>query len=276
MLYCVAHKPLDLPLIPDLQLIQVGEGESFSPVRDNQGEHIADRNAGYSENTAFYQVWKNRPSDYVGFCHYRRFFLTPALQGALQDRLSAATLPGGETMAHYASGSRVMPADLFASLRDCPDYVASLEHLLAEGDVLVPKSNPLPEGGFMAQYADSHPLWPFFNLLSLMSKEDNRLAAEAIDFFTRQRHAYWNNLLLMRWDVFDRYCEFLFHWLFELEAKTAQPQLPYQKRVFAFLSERLFNFWLYREKLNVVESDWCMTEDVGQTTEAHQQVARKA
>ena len=275
MLYCVSHKPLSLPNVPDLQLMQVGNGESFTDVRDNVGENIATRNAGYSENTAFYQVWNNRPSDYVGFCHYRRFFLTTELHQLLEGDLQTPTLPGGEQMQNYASGSRVGPEALFEAIAHCEGYIEGLRAALGESDVLLPKANPLPAGGFMAQYAQSHPLWPFMNLLSLMSKQDNRLAADAIDFFTRQRQAYWNNLFYMRWPLFERYCEFLFRWLFELEAKTAQPQHPYQQRVFAFLSERLLNFWLYREGLSVVEADWCMTEDVGLTTEAHQQVAHR-
>ncbi|MDO6462359.1 DUF4422 domain-containing protein [Granulosicoccaceae sp. 1_MG-2023] len=270
MLYCVSHKPLPLPDVPGLQLMQVGGGPDFSPVRDNSGEHIAARNAGYSEATAFYQVWKNRPSEFVGFCHYRRFLLTDSLSTRLAGQLHEPCLPDGTPLENYASGRRVAPGSFFNALQDRPDYVAQLQSQLGDADVLLPRSNPLPPGGFMAQYAGSHPLWPFFNLLSLMSKEDNRLAADAVAFFTRARHAYWNNLMLMRGELFDQYCQFLFHWLFELEQKTSQPQHPYQKRVFAFLSERLLNFWIHREGLSVAECDWCMTEDIGMTDEPHQ------
>ena len=109
-----------------------------------------------------------------------------------------------------------------------------------------------------------------FDLLSILSRSDIRLGRRAYEFFSGHEKAYWNNLFVMRRDVFERYCEFLFPLLFELEEKTQLPDDPYQHRVFAFLSERLLNFWIWNEKLQKTSINWCMTEAIESGSEAHQ------
>ena len=49
--------------------------EMADMVGDNTGDNISDKNPYYCELTAQYWAWKNlHDVEYVGFCHYRRFF----------------------------------------------------------------------------------------------------------------------------------------------------------------------------------------------------------
>jgi hypothetical protein len=41
---------------------------------DNEGENISDRNFTFCEMSGQYWAWKNLDADYVGQCHYRRYF----------------------------------------------------------------------------------------------------------------------------------------------------------------------------------------------------------
>ena len=53
---------------------------------------------------------------------------------------------------------------------------------------------------------------------------------------------------------FEQYCEWLFHILLKLECQIDISNYDvYQKRVFGFLAERLFNVWLVKNQLKVKE-----------------------
>lgn len=271
-LYCVTHKALDLPQTQAFKTIQVGDStEQFCSLRDNAGENIASKNATWSENTAFYQVWKNRPWDEVGFCHYRRFLLPQMMRESLSQQFTDVYQysDSGATR-NYASGYKINEAALFVELGNQGlNYTGALHDALATGDIVLPRANKLPQNGFMGQYGVSHPTWPFHELLAIMSRQNNNLAREAMDFFSFHPTAHWNNLFYTHWHFFDEYCRFLFPLLMALEEKITVPENPYQKRVFAFLSERLFNFWIWKRGLKVVEMDWCMTASPDEGGDPH-------
>lgn len=272
-LYCITHKPLNLPETQAFKAMQVGDSDQqFCRLRDNSGENIAGKNDTWSENTAFYQVWKNRPWDEVGFCHYRRFLLPNMMRKSLSEHFTSPYNDPKHTITthNYASGFKVSQSVLFEEFeKQGMGYTEALHDALATGDIVLPRANKLPEGGFMGQYGVSHPTWPFHELLSIMSRQNNNLARDAMHFFSFHPKAHWNNLFYTHWHFFDDYCRFMFPLLRALEVKIDVPKNPYQKRVFAFLSERLFNFWVWNRELKVVEMDWCMTESPTDGEDSH-------
>lgn len=49
--------------------------EMADMIGDDTGDHISEKNPLYAEMTAQYWAWKNlHDVEYIGFCHYRRFF----------------------------------------------------------------------------------------------------------------------------------------------------------------------------------------------------------
>ena len=87
-----AHKPYWMPEDPVYLPVQVGAagkpsiraagslgagGSSASGAdfaRDDEGDNISSRNAGYCELTGLYWAWRNLKADAVGLAHYRRHF----------------------------------------------------------------------------------------------------------------------------------------------------------------------------------------------------------
>lgn len=273
-IYCVTHKEIASPRIDNFHTIQVGDDPNdFADLRDNRGANISNKNSTWSEATAFYYIWKNCSGSAVGLCHYRRFLVPNYLRELIHEDIDR---PYDETSKHglgnYASGFHIEQDLMFKAMADggVSTYSSAFDELLINSEIILPRSNRLPEGGFLKQYLQAHPAWPMFELLAIISKQDNKLARRAHHFFSQFERAYWNNLFVMRWELFEEYCEFLFPLLFELERKIELPDDPYQKRVFAFLSERLLNFWIWDRKPKRKEIDWCMTEAIEGGEESHQ------
>lgn len=77
-IFTITHVPFTPPANPIYIPLQVGRSThtGLGYLGDNSGENISDKNKYYSELTGLYWIWKNYTNaDYLGLCHYRRFFL---------------------------------------------------------------------------------------------------------------------------------------------------------------------------------------------------------
>ena len=75
--FTAAHVSFQPPEDPVYIPLHVGrsQSEDLGYLGDNTGDNISDLNCYYSELTGLYWIWKNYfASDYVGLCHYRRYF----------------------------------------------------------------------------------------------------------------------------------------------------------------------------------------------------------
>jgi hypothetical protein len=261
VIYCVSHKPCRFPVTPAIKVLQTGDGpERFGAIVDSTGDNIAAKNPYYSELTGFYQVWKNHPAPAVGFCHYRRYLLPLGEDAWLQ----------ANALRRWDSGYLVKEDTLMAHLDSQPDYAPALFGLLDNADIVLPRPLPVHPGGLLRQYASAHPPGPLLRMIALLTDANPTLGRRIVEFFTLHPQAYWNNLFVTRWDLFDRYCQLLFPLLARLEREIPLPDSMYQQRIFAFLSERLFNFWVWHHGLKVVEVEWCMVEDQASDVDKHQ------
>lgn len=77
-IFTITHVPFTPPENPIYIPLQVGcsTHPDYGYLRDDSGDNISDKNKYYSELTGLYWIWKNyTDADYLGLCHYRRFFL---------------------------------------------------------------------------------------------------------------------------------------------------------------------------------------------------------
>lgn len=78
-IFTMTHKKFKEPEDPIYVPLHVGRagGEGYGYAGDDTGDHISEKNCYYGELTGVYWVWKNvKTTDYVGVCHYRRYFCT--------------------------------------------------------------------------------------------------------------------------------------------------------------------------------------------------------
>ncbi|HVN34368.1 MAG TPA: DUF4422 domain-containing protein [Casimicrobiaceae bacterium] len=226
-LYAVGHRPERMPAIPGIRRILAGAGGQQSGLdpgiaRDDVGESIAHRNSVCSEMTAIYWVWKNvNDLDAVGFCHYRRYF----------DFRTSVWQPERET--HVRSARQLQ--------RYSPRFVnaAVIDRHLDEEAIIV--ARPTVEGVANAeQYMIAHVAEHYLAMLNYILARHPDHARQAIAQ-VRDVRFYGNNMFVMPWAAFDGLCQFWFDCLFGIDERLGDLPAGYQRRVLAFLSERIFD-----------------------------------
>lgn len=79
IIFTMTHRKFKKPADPIYMPLHVGRAGAadYGYAGDDTGDSISEKNRYYGELTGVYWVWKNvRTTDYVGVCHYRRYFCT--------------------------------------------------------------------------------------------------------------------------------------------------------------------------------------------------------
>ena len=211
--------PVDEVYLP----IHVGrEGkDDLGYTGDNTGDNISVKNPNYCELTGLYWAWKNLYCEYIGLCHYRRYFAHKAKSNSLEDKKQ--------------------------SILTKKDY----EQLLQQYDVILPKKRNYYIETVRSQYEHAHNKRDLDEVENII-RQQYPSYIEAFEKVMNSRKLYIYNMFVMDKFLFDKYCIWLFDILFTLEKRIDIVNYDkYNARVFGFLSERLFNVWLEKQNLNV-------------------------
>ena len=221
-----AHKEYRFPDDGVYLPVHVGKngGGGFGLPGDDTGDNISAKNPNYCELTALYWAWKNLSCDYVGLCHYRRYFA-------------------------HRSFSRSAERKRESVFKRC-DY----ERLLRAYDVVLPKKRMYYIETVRSQYEHAH-FKRDLDAAERIVKELHPDCAEAFDSVMGRRGLHLYNMFVMGKARFDDYCEWLFPILSALEKRIDIASYDRtQARVFGFLGERLFNVWIEGQGLKVFEA----------------------
>lgn len=225
------HKEYWMPKDEVYLPLHVGrEGkQNLGYVGDNTGENISAKNANYCELTGLYWAWKNLECEYIGLCHYRRYF-----------------------------SKKSVGKDKKAAILHKDDY----EKLLQKYDVLLPKKRNYYIETVRSQYEHAHNKRDLDEVEKIV-QELYPEYSEAFNKVMNRTKLHILNMFVMKKEKFDEYCKWLFDILFELEKRiNISDYNKYEARVFGFLSERLFNVWLERQNMNCCEVPVVNLEDV--------------
>jgi len=211
------HKKYDFPQDKIYNPIHVGayNKEEFGYLKDDTKDNISEKNPYFSELTALYWAWKNeyfKDKKYCGLVHYRRYFM-----GELD----------------FKDGS-------ILSKKEAENY-------MCEFDILVPKKRNYFIESIQKHYNHAHYAKDLEVTKSILSElYPEYLNSYEYIFQGTKLHLY--NMFVMRVDLFEDYCEWIFSILFEVEKRIDITDYDdYQKRVFGFLAERLFNVWTHHQ-----------------------------
>lgn len=242
-----AHKPYWMPDDDVYLPIQVGAAgkESLGWQRDDEGDNISEKNPNYCELTALYWAWKNLDADYIGLCHYRRYFSRRSHTGNTEKKKSS--------ILHRA------------------DY----ETLLKKFDIILPQKRNYYIETVRSQYEHAHhkdDLVQTEKLIQEMYPEYK----QAFECIMARRRLYIANMFVMKKKDLHAYCSWLFPLLETLEGRISlKRRNVYEARAFGFLAERLFNVWLETQMLNVYESNVVFLEHINWIKKGMQFLERK-
>ncbi len=200
-------------------------------IQDNTGDHISSKNALYGELTAHYWVWKNAPkTDFIGFCHYRRFFELKKRFLWFKKRHHYPHITHEELTqkweTHYSR------ADLF------------LNHL-KKTDIILPKPMVFRQT-IAEQYNGCHGDFSWF--VGHFYKTYPDLKHRFDQYFFETKVFYPTLLFVTRYDHFNEFMNWLFHFLFSLDEQAVTENRSLNERDFAFIAERLFGFYFHYVK----------------------------
>lgn len=104
--------------------------------------------------------------------------------------------------------------------------------------------------GVRNQYGRDHTLTDWDTMMEIIEEKHPDYYDVAISVQER-KYYYGYNMFVAKYDVFCKYCEWLFDILFECERRIGDKEDPYQNRYVGFLAERLLSVFIRKNNLKV-------------------------
>ena len=191
-------------------------------------DNISDKNPTYSELTAMYWAWKNLKKlypdvKYVGLCHYRRFFAFD------EQKFFVPDIPASEdSISHYKL--------------DTDKIIRTLE----SGKIILVKPYTFPYS-VKAHYCICHISDNYRATQEVIREKFPDYYDAFLDVMEHSNKLSARNMFIMKWEDFERYCEWLFAVLSYIEADYSINPKPEQRRL--FMSERLLNVYIRKNAI---------------------------
>ena len=221
-----AHKKYQMPKDSIYLPVQVGaeNKESLEYQPDNDGENISSKNPYFCELTGLYWAWKNLNADYIGLSHYRRHF-------SVEKHIAKETDKKFESVLNEKE------------LRD----------ILKDTDVVLTKKRNYYIENLYSHYEHTMYIEPLDETRKII-EEKYPDYLEEFDKLHKRTSAHMFNMFIMKKEILNEYCTWLFDILFELEKRIDMNQYDkFHARFFGRISELLLDVWINKNNINYKE-----------------------
>ncbi len=211
--YRMPEDPLYLPLHVGAEGKVDADGNplDFGYQKDNTGDNISIKNPKFCELTAFYWAWKNLDADFIGLVHYRRYF-----------------------------GYGKKQKDPFRSILTDKQ----LQPMLRKYDVFVPAPQRYIIETLYSHYEHTH-YAEHLDVTREVIRELYPTYLSTYDKVIKNRYGYMFNMMIMKRSLFDKYMDWIFNIMNEVENRIDDSQFePFEARFYGRISEIIFNVWL--------------------------------
>ena len=210
-------------------------------IGDDTGDNISELNRRLCEITALYWAWKNNDKignpDYIGFCHYRRFINFTAKK-LKEDKDGIVSFPSLNQRFIKLTGLED------GEVKNCVtgfDIVT-----VTKWNVKNQKAKNIYEQ--FKNYPKLH-CKDYDTVLEIL-REKYPEYGKSIDIYNKSDKGYFTNIFVMKKDIFNDYCSWLFDILFEAVKQIPQYNDAEENGGIAHIAERLFGIYITHMKLN--------------------------
>ncbi|MCL1944716.1 MAG: DUF4422 domain-containing protein [Firmicutes bacterium] len=214
-------------ILNDIAVGVANSKQSFECLlKDNTHDNISTLNNKFCEMTAIYWAFKNINADYYGLFHYRRYLDL----NSVNDSAVIKTVLGIDKNFDKRLGLQE----------------ANIVSLMKKYDVILPAKWNI-DISIYQQYKKAHDIEDLdfcINYIRDKYPQYNN-AIETYLHSTNLKHNYFNNMFILRRDLFLEYCNWIFDILFAFDKQKDYFNVDdYEKRVVGFLAERLFGVFV--------------------------------
>lgn len=241
------HKPAMVYKDGVFMPVHVGHGNSkldLGFLGDDTGENISDKNANYCELTALYWAWKNlKEIDYIGLCHYRRYF---------------------DLSTHDHALRQITEDELEAFGRLNSSLLQKRMARMEDDEVILPRFWSLPHA-VLEEFQDTVLRQDMHILFHVIKKMYPDYMSTVEKYLLGNRRTGYN-MFVMSKRQFDNYANWLFSILQEVERRVKlSPYITY-RRVFGYMGEWLLPIYCIHNHLRIRQERICMVTDISRTT----------
>ena len=235
-IYSITHKNYIYPKSQWISQLAVGDfADNCECISEKIGQSITDKNPSYNEITAQYWVRHNAPTSFVGFCHYRRYFLFTT------NNLS-------NSPEFYSSDSSI-----FDTLSHIDEY-NKCKNIFNFADIILPRATYFPNG-LKRHYIDNgipEETWQVFSFFCAKLFPES---LKYISYLEESNYAHMRNMYIMSWDLFCVYFDKLISILDAVYSEIGGPKYsnPSQNRYPGFLAEHFLNLWIQTKSIRKFE-----------------------
>lgn len=207
------HKKYEMPKYKSYLPVHVGkEGKDDIGFKgDNTGNNISKKNPYFCELTGIYWAWKNLKADYIGLAHYRRHF----------------------------KGKTKSKSKFEQVLSD-----KEINELLKSNDIILPKKREYYIENLYSHYEHTLHI-ETLDITGEIIKEKYPKYMKEFELLKKRTSAHMFNMFIMKKEIMNDYCEWLFDILFELEKRIDTSKYDsFHARFYGRVSELLLDVWL--------------------------------
>ena len=219
--YVITHKECDVQEDNMYRILCVGDYRKEGLLTERSGDNISAYNARINECTGLYWIWKNTSSEYVGMCHYRRWFYN----------------------CRYVHDKSRLDADRVEELLKDHDIILANKVTFAW---TVGNNCSIELGQDINEVAN----YEFFDLIRERQPDYLDDYCDVMDGHSM----YVYNMFVTRREILNDYCEWLFSFLLDAADRLDIVGLSQkQQRIAGYYAEMMWTVWMHHQNLKVCE-----------------------